>query len=141
VDTKLYVLDIQDPSAIVLVVSKSLPTLNIFLPLAFLKKDNYLYFAHQATVDWLSACELLPNKDIQVLNHIVVPDRIRMFDISNNYTLAVSWYAAFLINLQYPESPCISEETEFGGIDGTINGDYIFLLWPCLSVFQITQVE
>ncbi|KPL14485.1 hypothetical protein AMJ74_03310 [candidate division WOR_3 bacterium SM1_77] len=142
VGTDFWVLNVQNPSVIIPIDSTSLPALDIFHPEAFFKKGSFIYFASYTTfAAWLSTCELTLNKDTQVLNHIVVPDRVRKFHMSDEYTLAVSWYAAFLINLRYPTSPCISEETGFGGIDGTIRDDYIFLLTPNLVIFEIKQVE
>lgn len=135
------VLNIQNPSSIILLASTSLHTLDIFNPERFFKKETFVYIAGFTTSDWLYTCELDVNNNIRLSNSILVPDRIRMFDASDEYTLAVSWWDTYLLNLQYPSSPCISEEIGFGGIHGTIQQNYVFVLTPYLRIFEIRQVE
>lgn len=136
------ILDIQNPNALAIVASTSLPSLGIFNPEAFCKWNAIVYFSGFTSYNaWLSACTLTTDRDLQVLDQIVVPDRIHQFHVSDAYTLAVSWFDAYLLNLQYPSSPCISELIGGGGIHGIIQENYVYFLTPFLEVFEITQVE
>lgn len=141
-DTAFTILDIRNPSALAIVASTSLPLLSIFSPSSFCKKDTFVYIAcfpgHPA---WLAACALTESFDLEVQNHIVVPDRIRKFHMSDAYTLAISPFDTYLLNLQYPSSPCISEEIGVGGIHGTIHQNHVCILTPYLVIYEIKQVE
>ncbi|MGB7053932.1 MAG: hypothetical protein WBE28_01265 [bacterium] len=61
--------------------------------------------------------------------------------MSDQYFLAVAWYGAYLINLQSPASPCISEAVGMGGFYGVIQGNLIYIFAPNLAIFEIKQVE
>jgi hypothetical protein len=140
--TDFSILDIQNPCAPVLACSTSLVPSGILNPLAFAKKDDFFYFSGYSPFSAkLFACELTASNDMKLLNYIACPGFIRQFCMSNGYTLAVSLYEAYLINLQYPSSPCISEVVDAGGRYGIIQGNLIYILTPYLVIFEIKQVD
>jgi hypothetical protein len=142
VGTDFTILDIQNPNALTIIASTSLPPLGIFNPEAFCKKNAIVYFAGFTSYNAsLSACTLTTDSDLHVLDQIVVPDRIHQFHVSDAYTLAVCWFDAYLLNLQHSSSPCISELIGGGGIHGIIKENRVYILTPFLEVFEIKQVE
>ncbi len=142
VGTDFLVLNIENPGALYVEASTSLPASGITNPEAFIKRNDFFYFSGYTLYNaLLSACTLSAHSDLRLLDQIVIPDRTHQLHISSEYTLAVSWFQAYLLNLQYPSSPCIGELIERSGGYGIIYGNYIHFLTPALEIFEIKQAE
>jgi hypothetical protein len=140
-----YILDIQNPSTIDLVSAVPLGSLGIANTRTFGKYGDFVYFSSSIpTARILSTCKLTANHVLQPLGFIICPASINQLYISSQYSLAVSGYETYLLNVQYPFTPCISEVVDAGGLYGIIEENYIFLLPPDLHhlyVFEIKKVE
>jgi hypothetical protein len=140
----LQILDIETPSDPNLVYylsfSDTLP-----YPLAFSKKENYLYVSARysdSQSGLLIAYDLSVGHVLQRVSQITYPFHIRYLDSRGKYMLALSLPFVSLVNLEYPASPCLGEMTTPGGRYGIIRGDYIYTLdHAFLAIFEMESVE
>ena len=141
-DTFFHILNIGNPSDPVLVSSTSLLSIGIMHPRVFIKNNGFVYFSDRyLNTPTLFACLLTQSNTLQPLDYVIYPDIIHHFHMSEQYILAVGVSDAYLIDLQNPQTPCISETVGDGGFYGLMKEDFIFIFAPNLVVFRIVRIE
>ena len=137
-----HILNIGNPSDTVLLSSTSLLSLGIMHPRVFIKNNGFVYFSDRyLNTPTLFACLLTQSNTLQPLDYVIYPDIIHHFHMSEQYILAVGVSDAYLIDLQNPQTPCISETVGDGGFYGLMKEDFIFIFTPNLVVFRIVRIE
>jgi hypothetical protein len=140
-DTDFHILNIENPSNPLLVSSTSLLSLGIMHPRVFIKNNGFVYFSDlYLNTPTLFACVLTQSNTLQPLDYVVYPDMVYHFHMSEQYILAVGVSDAYLIDLQNPQTPCISETLGDGGFYGLMKDDFILIFTPNLVVFRIVRI-
>jgi len=140
----IQILDIETPSAPSLVYylsfSDTLP-----YPLAFSKKENYLYVsARYSTADSnvLITYDLSNDRTLHRVSQIACPPSLYFINCHGQYPIALSTPYLFLLNLEYPYRACLGDAVSPGGNYGVVNRNYIYTInqWS-LNIFRIIEIE
>jgi len=141
-NSDVYLFDISDPTNLNLVSHISLQdTLGDYAVMLTLKED-YMYFLKHA---FLETYVLSDSSDLESISRIGFASySMNFIHVGEEYGLACSggsW--VYLLNLEYPSRPCITEIYELGWPQqyGIIRDNYIYLLIPYLEILEIKEVQ
>jgi len=140
-NSDFWILDISDPTDINVVSQVSvIDTLGGSANMFALRGD-YLYFLKNRYIETYQQSE---NGDLEYLSRFGFASYMEFMHIGDNYGLAcdgISW--VYLLNLEYPSRPCITEIYELAWFQhyGIIRDNYIYLLVPYLEILEIKEVQ
>jgi len=139
----LQILDMTDPTNPSLIYSLTF-TDTMPLPNTFTKKGSFVYVAARNRISgapMLITYAISTDHTLLETSRISCPHLINYFNTEHDHVLAVTGTCFYLLNLEYPPLPCISEVGYWGGIYGVINENYIYITLYDLVIFEIRQVE
>jgi hypothetical protein len=109
----------------------------------FALNGKNLYFHNDIGFDrQINTYEITDTGSIEYITTLNLPYSLRFLSVSETYGLTSDFKSTYLLNLEYPAQPCVSEVLE--GDDsyyGVVKGNYIYLLQPILQIFEIKEVQ
>lgn len=142
-NSDICILDIRNPASPELISEivngNILPMIELFT-----LKNNYLYVLRVYHEDHLETYEISEEYNIERLSKLYFPGELSFIYAGDKYGLALHMYseAVYLLNLDYPSQPCISEiiYLETTPDYGIINDNLIYVLTPYMNVIEIKEI-
>ncbi|MCX7994702.1 MAG: hypothetical protein N3A65_02865, partial [candidate division WOR-3 bacterium] len=106
----------------------------------FTESDNYIYFLSEGNL--LFIYEWKRENNLYAVSALSFPTSNNYLFIKEKSGLILSAGIVYLLNLTYPEAPCVSEMINLQGnfTYGAIDKNYIYVLSPQLNIIEIKEI-
>ncbi|KPJ71978.1 hypothetical protein AMJ52_07845 [candidate division TA06 bacterium DG_78] len=136
VNYDFFIVNIQQPEEPGIIFQETIGGASLFA-----LNGRYLYF-NILYYNQIHTYEITDVGSIEYITALNLPYSLRFLYVGETYGLTSDIGSTYLLNLEYPAQPCVSEVLE--GDDsyyGVVKGDYIYLLRPILKIFEIKEVQ
>ncbi|MGB9720249.1 MAG: hypothetical protein ACPL28_02045 [bacterium] len=111
-----------------------------FKPITVIINNSYVYLLTENNN--IQVYKWDGEKNLSAVTCLLLPTTVNYFFIKENQGFVLGNCIIYLLNLTYPDAPCVSEMINLQGnfTYGLINKNYIYALSPYLNIIEIKEI-